>query len=73
MVRRYLLEEEAGVVHKYPMYGTLLPYLTLFMPPEEYIRRGYKDTLNIAKQCVASRVSFKQSRNPVLKRLNIHV
>lgn len=73
VVRRYILEEESGMYHKYPMYGTLLPYLTLFMPISEYIKRGYSDTTNIVKQCVSSRVSFKQSRNPILRRLRLDV
>lgn len=73
VVRRYLLEESKGIKHKYPMYGTLQPFLTLFMPADMYIKRGYKDTLQIAKQCVNSRVSFKRSRNPILKRVNLNV
>lgn len=73
IVRRYLLEEEAGVRHKYPMYGTLKPFLTLFMPPELYIQYGFKDVVEISRRCVLSRVSYKQSRNPILKRLNISV
>jgi len=72
VVRRYLLERDAGVQHRYEMYGTLDPFLTLFMPPEQYVARGFNDVLSISKQCVQSRISFKQSRNPVLKRLNIH-
>ena len=73
VVRRYILETEAGVEHKYPMYGTLNPFLTLFMPPELYIKYGFNDVVEISRQCVLSRVSYKQSRNPVLKRLNISV
>lgn len=70
VARRYLLERDIrGVVHKYPMYGTLDPFLTLFTTPEHYIKLGYTDTLDIAKQCVESRVSYKQSRNPILRRL----
>lgn len=71
VVRRYLLEEEAGVQHKYKMSGTLDPFLTLFMPPAEYIKRGYGDTLKIVKKCVCSRVSYKQTRNPILRRLGV--
>ena len=73
VVRRYLLEEENGVKHRYSMYGTLDPFLTLFMPPAMYIQYGFRDVVEIAKQCVLSRVSYKRSRNPVLKRLNISV
>lgn len=73
VVRRYLLEKEAGIKHRYPMYGTLEPFLTLFMPPEDYIKYGFTDVVEIARKCVISRVSYKQSRNPILKRLNISV
>ena len=73
VVRRYLLEESAGITHKYKMFGTLKPFLTLFMPPSEYTKRGYKDTVEIVKQCVESRISYKQSRNPILRRLNTDV
>lgn len=69
VVRRYLLEESVGEEHMCKLCGTLDPFLTLFMPPAEYIKRGYKDTLQIVKQCVKSRVRYKQSRNPILKRL----
>lgn len=70
VVRRYLLERDiAHVQHKYPMYGTLDPFLTLFMPASMYTAFGYRNTLDIAKQCVQSRVSYKQSRNPVLRRI----
>lgn len=73
VVRRYLLEKESGTKHRYPMYGTLDPFLTLFMPPELYIKYGFTDVVEIARKCVTSRVSYKQSRNPILKRLNISV
>lgn len=72
VARRYILEKENGVKHKYPMYGTLKPFLTLFMPAEKYEEKGYSDPVSIAKQCVISRVSFKQSRNPILRRLNMN-
>lgn len=71
VVRRYLLERDIrGMVHKYPMYGSLDPFLTLFTTPDDYIKLGYTDILGMAKQCVLSRVSYKQTRNPVLRRLN---
>ena len=73
VVRRYILEEEHGIKHKYPMYGTLKPFLTLFMPPEGYIKRGYKETEQIVKCCIDSRISFKRSRNPILKRIGINL
>lgn len=70
VVRRYLLERDIShIQHRYPMYGTLDPFLTLFMPASMYISFGYRNTLDIAKQCVQSRISYKQSRNPVLRRI----
>lgn len=69
LVRKYLLDRDIGNVYfKYPLYGELLPFLTLVMPAEDYIKRGY-NPLEIAKQCVKSRVAFKQSRNPIIRRL----
>lgn len=69
VIRRYLLEEEAGIDHRYKLADPLDPFVTLFMPPENYIERGYTDTLSIVKQCVTSRVNYKQSRNPILRRV----
>lgn len=68
VVRRYLLERDIlGMEHKHPMFGTLEPFLTLFTTPEEYISLGYTDIEGMAKQCVKSRISYKKSRNPILK------
>lgn len=70
VARRYLLERDIdGVHHKYPLFGTLDPYLTLFTTPEDYIKYGYSDLEDIAKRCVNARVSYKQSRNPILRRM----
>lgn len=70
VIRRYLLERDIkGIKHKYPIFGSLDPFITLFMPPEKYAQRGYSDAVEIAKCCVKSRVSFKQTRNPVIRRL----
>ena len=70
VVRRYLLERDIlHVDHKYKMYGTLDPYLTLFMPSQDYVSAGYKDVVAIAKHCVESRVSYLQSRSPIIRRL----
>lgn len=70
VVRRYLLERDIYHIHHvYPMFGRLDPFLTLFMPYEEYKKNGYNNSVDIAKQCVNSRVSYKTSRNPVLRRL----
>ena len=57
------------IKHRYPMYGTLDPYLTLFMPASDYASLGYLDATELAKKCVEARVSYKQSRNPVIRRL----
>lgn len=70
VVRRYLLERDVkGVHHKYPLFGTLDPYLTLFTTPDEYIQLGIDDVDSLARSCVRARVSYKQSRNPVIRRL----
>lgn len=70
VVRRYLLERDINhVEHRYPMYGKLDPFLTLFTTPDDYAEFGYADSIELAKQCVLSRVSYKQSRNPILRRL----
>ena len=70
VVRRYLLERDIkGVDHKYKMFGSFGPFLTLFMSAEEYKRLGYKDSVDIARQCVESRVDYKRSRNPNIRRV----
>lgn len=71
VIRRYLLERDAGIKHKYPLHGVLEPYITLFMPPEMYAKRGYVDTLGIVKQCVRARIMFFRSLNPFLKRIGV--
>jgi len=69
IVRKYLMDiEYKKAEFKYPIFGTLDPFLTLFMPAEEYVKRGF-DALELAKSCVLSRVSYKQSRSPVLRRI----
>ena len=69
IVRKYLMDiEYKGETFKYPIFGTLDPYLTLFMPASEYAKRGY-DVINLARNCVQSRVSYKQSRSPILRRI----
>ena len=67
VVRRYLLERDNGVSHKYPLFGSLNPYLTLFTTIDDYYNLGYTDALDLAKQCVKSRIDYKQSRNPVIR------
>lgn len=70
VVRRYLLERDSGVKHNYPMFGSLDRYLTLFTTPAEYAELGViDDPVELARMCVRSRVSYKQTRNPILRRL----
>ena len=67
VIRRYLLERDIiGIEHKYPMYGALQKFLTLFMPADQYLALGY-DPDKIAEQCVKSRVNFYLTRNPILR------
>lgn len=74
VVRRYLLERDIKhVEHKYPIHGTFDSFLTLFMPADNYIKHGYNDVESLARECVRSRVSYKQSRNPVIRRMMQHV
>lgn len=70
IVRRYLLERDVlGIEHKFPMYGTFDPFMTLFTTMEEYAALGYSDFESMAKQCVIGRVKFYQSRNPLVRGL----
>ena len=70
VVRRYLLERDVdGVQHKFPINGSLNSFLTLFTTPQDYMEFGYTDLELLARQCVESRISYKQSRNPILRRL----
>ena len=71
VVRRYLLERDIkGIDHKYKMYGTLDPYLTLFTSIGDYISMGYTDIIQMAKDCVYARIRYKQSRNPIIRGLD---
>lgn len=68
VIRRYLLERDIlGMKHNYPMFGTLEPFLTLFTTPEDYQTFKYFDPIELARACVKSRVSYKRSRNPILR------
>ena len=70
VVRRYLLERDVEhIQHKYPLFGTLEPFLTLSMPAHMYAKYGYTDPVDLAKKCVVSRVNYKLSRNPIVRRL----
>lgn len=74
VVRRYLLERDIKKIdHKYKLYGTLDPFLTLFTTPEQYSLLGYEEPEKLARMCVESRVSYKVSRNPVLRRTQSNV
>lgn len=71
VVRRYLLERDIKKMeHKYPMFGSLDPFLTLFTTPQDYVNLGYSNIEEMAIQCVKSRVEYKKTRNPVLRRLS---
>lgn len=71
VVRKYLLDLTVkGVKYNYPLFGSLDPFLTLFMPYNKYVERGYTDTESLARQCVVSRVKYKLSRNPIVRRLD---
>lgn len=68
VVRRYLLERDIKhIEHKYPLVGTLDPFLTLFMPSSRYSAYGYENVLDLARTCVRCRVSYLQSRNPFIR------
>ena len=72
VVRRYLLERDvSGVSHKYPLFGSLDPFLTLFAPRDQYIQFGYKDVVELARKCVIARVAYKQTRNPILRKAGV--
>lgn len=70
-IRRYLLERDAGVKHKYPLQGDLGEFITLFMTPDMYIQLGYTDVEGMAEKCVHSRIKFHRTRNPMLRRFGV--
>lgn len=70
IVRRYLLERDIlHVEHRYPMFGTFDPFMTLFTTMDEYSKLGYSDFESMARQCVVGRVKFFQTRNPLVRGL----
>ena len=71
VVRKYLLEKDNNIPHEKEAFGETYPFITLFMPPEEYIKRGYKDVVEIARKCVKSRVFYFRSRNSMLTKLGL--
>ena len=74
VVRRYLLERDRlNITHEYSMLGSLDPFLTLFMTPDDYLKYGYYDKVGMVRSCVNSRVEFHRSRNPILRRLGYYV
>lgn len=70
-IRRYLLERDAGIKHKYPLQGELGEFITLFMTPDMYIQLGYADVEEMAKKCVHNRIKFHRTRNPMLRRFGV--
>lgn len=72
VIRRYLIERDIfHKDHKFKMYGLLDPFITLFMPASGYSLYGYDDPIELAKSCVTARVNYKQSRNPIVRRLTL--
>lgn len=70
VARRYLLERDIKhIQHKYPLFGSLGPFLTLFMSPDDYAKYGYKNPIELARNNVNARVSYKTTRNPILRRI----
>ena len=68
-VRLYLMERDIlGKQHNFELCGSLMPFLTLFTTPDDYIQMGYTDVVDMARQCVIARVSYKQTRNPIMRR-----
>lgn len=76
VIRRYLLERDIDhIEHKYPMICDLQPYVTLFMPPEGYLKRGHiqnltTDAAELGRKCVQSRVHYHITNNPMIRRMN---
>lgn len=70
VVRRYLLERDIyKIKHKYPLFGSLDPFLTLFTTPADYIQFGFTDIEYLARRCVTSRINYLQTRNPILRKV----
>lgn len=70
VIRRYLLERDVlKIEHKFPMFGSLQAFVTLFDTASAYKKWGYTDSENLAKKCVESRIAYLQSRNPMLRKV----
>lgn len=69
VIRRYILERDLrGVQHKYPMFGSFEPFITMFMPANNYARRGY-DPHDVADACVTNRIAYLRTRNPIIRKI----
>lgn len=68
IMRKYILEENKCIEHKYKMRGELWPFLTLYAPPEYYERYGY-DPLVVGRKCIQARQHLCMTRNPII---NMH-
>lgn len=70
--RKYLLDRDIkGVHYKHPIEGTMKPYIMLFTTKEEYESMGYKNAVDLGRQCVENRVSYIQTRNPIIRRIGM--
>lgn len=70
VIRRYLLERDIlKIQHKYPLFGKLESFVTLFTTAADYAEFGFTDTENIARECVNSRIQYLQSRNPIIRKV----
>lgn len=70
--RKYLLDRDIkGVSYKYPIEGTMKPYIMLFTTVEDYAKMGYTNPVELGRQCVANRVSYIQTRNPIIRRIGM--
>lgn len=68
VMRKYIIEENKGIEHKYKMRGELWPFLTLYAPPEYYEEHGY-DPLEVGRACIRARQHLCYTRNPII---NMH-
>lgn len=70
--RKYLLDRDIkGMKYKYPIEGTMKPFIMLFTTKEEYASMGYTNPVELARQCVENRVSYIQTRNPIIRRIGM--
>lgn len=68
VMRKYIIEENKGIDHKYKMRGEIWPFLTLYAPPEYYEEHGY-DPLEVGRACIRARQHLCYTRNPII---NMH-